>query len=247
MGWRPARSLTVLQGQIDARFPNRSRITDGFIGDANHLNTTSDHNPWYGPGIVTAGDFTHDPLRGFDIDRFTDELVASGDPRIKYIIANRLIFDFRKQFNPGWQWLPYFGSNPHTSHVHLSVVASPLCDSTALWNIPMLGVGQVPPPVILPPAPMVPAWPLPRDHFFGLITGPERSHGGHYPYERPHVARIQQALQRKGFAPADPRWADGKFERPTYVSVEAWQRRHMPGTQYYGEVWWDDWAKLLAS
>jgi hypothetical protein len=116
MVWRVANSLLVLRDQINAAFPGRSTISDGFIGDANHQNSDSDHNPWYGPGIVTAGDFTHDPAHGFDIDKFTDQLAASRDRRIKYIIANGYILDSRACCNP-WQWVRYYGSNPHTSHV----------------------------------------------------------------------------------------------------------------------------------
>lgn len=136
--WRVARSLDVLLDQINRAFPGRSTASDGSIGDANHQNRDSDHNPWYGPGIVTARDFTHDPANGLDIDAFTDELAASRDPRIKYIIANSLILDSRPGENP-WTWMPYHGSNPHTSHLHLSVMDNPICDDASPWNLPSLG------------------------------------------------------------------------------------------------------------
>lgn len=138
MAWRVARSLDVLLHQINERFPNRSKASDGSIGDAAHASRASDHNPWYGPGIVTARDYTHDPAHGVDIARLSDELAASRDPRIKYVICNRLILDSRPGNNP-WRWMPYHGSNPHTKHLHLSVVDSPLCDDTRPWNLPMLG------------------------------------------------------------------------------------------------------------
>lgn len=108
-----------------------------------------------------------------------------------------------------------------------------------------LGGGVVPP--IQPPPPSgVPAWPLARNHYYGLITGPMQSHGGFFSSERPAIKLIQQALQRKGFAPNYPGWADGIYERPTADAVAKWQRAHMPGTTRFGEVWWDDWARLLA-
>ncbi|WP_367137917.1 N-acetylmuramoyl-L-alanine amidase [Saccharothrix sp. HUAS TT1] len=113
------------------------------------------------------------------------------------------------------------------------------------WDRLVLGRGSSPAPGPAP-SPSAPAWPLPRNEYFGLITGPAQSHGGYYPHERPHIVRIQQALQRKGFAPAYAGWADGIYEQPTANAVAAWQRAHMPGTTRYGEVWWDDWAKLLA-
>lgn len=136
MAWRVARSLDVLLRQLNARYPNRSKASDGSIGDAAHASRASDHNPWYGPGVVTARDFTHDSGAGMDIDRITDELVASRDPRIKYIIANGLISDSRPGIGRPWQWLPYGGSNPHRKHFHLSVMDNPSCDDTRPWDLP---------------------------------------------------------------------------------------------------------------
>jgi hypothetical protein len=145
MAWRVARSLDTLLAQINKAFPNRSKISDGSIGDTNHLAegwTESDHNPWYKPptgGVVTARDYTHDPVNGVDINRLSDELAASRDPRIKYIIANGLILDSRPGNNP-WKWMPYYGTNRHDHHLHLSVIDSPMCDNDSSWNLPMLGV-----------------------------------------------------------------------------------------------------------
>jgi peptidoglycan hydrolase-like protein with peptidoglycan-binding domain len=146
MSWRVAKSLLTLRDQIDDRYPHRSKASDGFIGDEDHQNRNSDHNPWYGPGIVTAGDFTHDVNFGIDIDAFTDELVASRDPRIKYIIANGLILSGANGPFP-WVWREYNGPNDHSIHFHLSVVASPLCDDETPWNIPSLGGAPTPTPV----------------------------------------------------------------------------------------------------
>lgn len=95
-----------------------------------------------------------------------------------------------------------------------------------------------------------PPWPLPRDHWFGLITGPAKSHGGYYEWERPYVRLIQQAVVRKGHVPGvtDPAsgWVDGLFEQPTADAVASWQRAEMPGTEFFGQVWSDDWPKLLS-
>ena len=141
--WRVARSLDVLLGQLNAKAPNRSKASDGSIGDAAHQTRDSDHNPWYGPGIVTARDFTHDPAGGLDGQWLADTLVRFRDPRVKYIIWNRRIID---SMVDAWTWQPYSGINPHTHHVHLSVVASPLCDDTRAWTLT---------PPVTPPAPLV--------------------------------------------------------------------------------------------
>lgn len=140
MAWRVAKSLLTLQQQLNRAFPRRNKISDGTIGDLDHSNRASDHNPWYGPGIVTAMDITHDPANGVDIDQLSDELAASKDHRIKYIIANRLILDTRTGLLPGTanRWQPYNGSNPHVKHLHLSVMANSACDDARPWNLPML-------------------------------------------------------------------------------------------------------------
>ncbi|MGH3870400.1 MAG: peptidoglycan-binding domain-containing protein [Pseudonocardiaceae bacterium] len=84
-----------------------------------------------------------------DIDRLTDELAATRDPRIKYIIANRLILDSRPGNNP-WRWVRYNGPNSHTSHFHLSVLSTPICDDTQRWRLASFnGIPDAPP---LPPA-----------------------------------------------------------------------------------------------
>jgi hypothetical protein len=135
---RAALSLDTLLGQLNALAPGRNKASDGWIGDADHQNRTSDHNPWYPPpngGIVTARDFTHDPRAGgLDCQWLADTLIANRDPRIKYVIWNRRI----------WQgsWRAYSGANPHTAHLHLSVVASPANDSTTSWA----GIGPAAPP-----------------------------------------------------------------------------------------------------
>lgn len=139
--WRVARSLEVLRDEIDAAYPDRSKASDGTIGDAAHIaqGSDSDHNPWvhFPPdptGIVTALDITHDPAHGVDIDVLTDRLAATRDERIKYLIANRLIMSGAAGPSP-WVWRPYSGTDPHTNHFHISVVADPRCDDTRPWDV----------------------------------------------------------------------------------------------------------------
>lgn len=137
MSWRIAESLKTLRKQIDALFPNRSKVSDGAIGDAEHASRSSDHNPWVkdarGQGVVTAIDITHDPTKGVDCDWLARVLVASRDKRIKYIIWNRQICSSK---NSPWKWRPYSGPNAHTKHLHISVDPTPdLYDNIRDWNL----------------------------------------------------------------------------------------------------------------
>lgn len=133
MGWYIAKSLEVLRVQLNERAPNRSTKSDGGIGDAAHSARTSDHNPT-ATGQVCARDFTNDPAGGCGGQWLADTLVASRDPRIKYIIWNRRILDTRPGMKP-WTWQPYSGANDHTHHVHVSVFAGVLGDDTRRWNL----------------------------------------------------------------------------------------------------------------
>lgn len=102
--------------QADQLWPNRSRASDGTIGDPAHSARSSDHNP-DDQGWVRAVDLTHDPENGPDAHAWVREVAARRDPRVKYLISNQEIW------NPGvsMEWRAYTGPNPHTRHVHLSI------------------------------------------------------------------------------------------------------------------------------
>jgi N-acetyl-anhydromuramyl-L-alanine amidase AmpD len=85
--------------------------------------------------------------------------------------------------------------------------------------------------------------------YFGLITGPQASHGGHQASDRPLVRTLQQRLIACGFVPGvadvDSGWADGLYGQATADAVAAFQRAHMPATQSYGRCSSDDWTTLF--
>lgn len=138
--WRVAKALLALRAQVNAMAPNRRKKSDGTIGDAAHASRASDHNPWVrdaGVGVVTAMDITHDPPGGCDARALANALLASRDPRIKYVIFNRRIAShLQKGAAAPFEWRPYGGSNPHTHHVHISVRdVKTAYDATDPWTI----------------------------------------------------------------------------------------------------------------
>lgn len=137
MSWRLAKSLERLRAQVNGRWPARSKVSDGTIGDAAHAKSASDHNP-NAAGVVTALDLTHDPANGCNAQRIADVLASSRDPRIKYLIWNRqMLRSYAKPGIPPWTWAPYTGPNPHATHLHVSVVAHAAgYDDAADWNLP---------------------------------------------------------------------------------------------------------------
>lgn len=158
MEWRVAQSLLTLRDEINAKWPSRSKDSDGTIGDANHASRSSDHNPWIadppGPHVVSAMDITHDPSGGCDSYALAQWLLDHRDPRIKYVISYRRIASGAGGSSP-WIWRKYTGINPHDHHVHISVKDSkPLFDSTKPWGIAegSMPVHNLPHPPI-PPLP----------------------------------------------------------------------------------------------
>jgi hypothetical protein len=128
--WRAAKSLLVLLDQYNKLYPNRSKASDGTIGDELHAARASDHNPDVN-GIVHALDVTHDPAHGLDTAVEIQKLANSRDTRIKYLIANKRILE---PTNGGWVWKPYIGTDPHTNHMHISVNNVDADDPTP-WNL----------------------------------------------------------------------------------------------------------------
>lgn len=137
--WRPGNSLNQLRTQANAKAPNRSRASDGTIGDLAHQAEAcaSQHNSCCvkvgGIWIVRALDLTHDPANGFDSYAVAEQLRLSRDPRIRYIISNRRITGP----NYGWVWHPYNGTDPHTNHLHVSVWddQARFDDTSRAWRI----------------------------------------------------------------------------------------------------------------
>jgi hypothetical protein len=121
MSWRPAKSLSTLKRELDGRWPNRDRRTDGFIGDAAHCSGggTSDHCP-NARDVVRAFDIDADGIPAHWLAEHLRKRGAAGDRRLAdggYVIFNRRI----ASWSHGWRWRRYDGESPHTDHIHLSV------------------------------------------------------------------------------------------------------------------------------
>jgi hypothetical protein len=141
MSWRIAKSLDALLAQLNALYPHRDKSSDGSIGDLRHQHeSSSDHNPHltdsHGQPVVTARDFTNDPINGMPSQELAERLVASRDARIKYVISNKKIVSGTGQDHAPWVWRDYTGVNPHNHHVHLSVKSDEAhFDNIAPWDL----------------------------------------------------------------------------------------------------------------
>ncbi len=138
--WRAMNSLLVLRGQVNLLAPYREKGADGLVGDETHQGTNSDHNPHpvdgVGDEMVTALDLTHDPAHGFDSYAFAEALRRNRDQPIKYVISNKRIFSsYASGSRPAWTWGSYSGIDPHTGHVHVSVLDAIISDTRTPWNL----------------------------------------------------------------------------------------------------------------
>lgn len=123
--WWLAPCLVALFHEADTRDSSRSHAADGSIGDAAHQSRVSDHNP--SEGWVCGADIDDDndqPSPGVDLLR--QHLVASRDPRVKYLIRNGTIWKaYPNRGLPAWTPQPYTGLNDHSHHLHISVYNTP--------------------------------------------------------------------------------------------------------------------------
>ena len=129
--WTLAPALKTLIAQINAAAPSRSKASDGTVGDSAHSARKSDHNP-DSRGIVHAADITDDDAH-FDATKMFDAIIASRDPRVKYLIHRGRIVSGNGGPSP-WKSRAYTGANGHFKHVHVSVTDAGEND-TRPWSI----------------------------------------------------------------------------------------------------------------
>ncbi len=146
-GWKLAPSLVDLIDEVDARWPNRKRTSDGSIGDASHSARASEHNPDRDPdamplGLVSALDITKDSAAQMEVLRL--KLIA--DPRTWYVIHNGRIWSRTN----GFASRAYAGSNPHTEHMHVSLMQTIAGSRAGTWNLGRSIATPPRPPVVAP-------------------------------------------------------------------------------------------------
>jgi hypothetical protein len=112
--WFLNRALTAMRAEVNARYPNRDKTSDGTIGDVAHQAGVSDHNP-DPDGSVDAWDMDVDLRSGGDtaaVEFLKQRFQAH--PAALYWIHNRQI----ASRSDGWVRWNYQGANPHDKHVH---------------------------------------------------------------------------------------------------------------------------------
>lgn len=138
---RCAPCLELLTRQINERYPNRDRQSDGCCASAAHhgQNPTSDHEPNLA-GWCRAKDIDEDLLGlGFPYAgnahalELCEALYVSRDSRIKYLIYERQILYPNDGARPRGRYA-YNGINAHEHHLHVSTF-DPAVEDLRLWEI----------------------------------------------------------------------------------------------------------------
>lgn len=169
--WFVAPCLEKLRAEVDARWPKRSKTSDGSVGDTSHNRRKSDHNPDH-VGCVKARDFDKDGIDAPALAEHIRDIGAGGFDALEggYVIWNRRIAGT----HTSWRWHAYDGANPHTSHIHVSCAdARSNYRSTREWGI--AGIGKKPAPK--------------RDRWLGLTNPPMTGED---------VKGVQRALKKAG-------------------------------------------------
>jgi hypothetical protein len=138
-----SKAAKQLREQFDDTFPDRDRLSDGWIGDSRHQAKPSHHNP-DANGWVRAIDIDRDLYKGGKPDNMGDLVdqirlacKSKSEKRISYIIFDGRIC------SPilNWKWRKYTGANKHTKHAHFSFKKEADNDG-AFFQIPMLGASN---------------------------------------------------------------------------------------------------------
>lgn len=117
------KALTNFRDAVNKAYPNRDKGSDGWIGDAAHQATNSDHNP-DPDGSVDAWDMDVE-LNGagkpYEADVQKVINAALKHESIQYVIYNRRITS--RTWGLGI-WRAYDGPSPHQEHVHFNTRSS---------------------------------------------------------------------------------------------------------------------------
>lgn len=205
VSWRVAKCLLELRAEINGRWPNRDKRSDGTIGDVNHCGPgrTSDHCPNQA-AVVRALDVDADGIPAAALAEHVRKRGANGDPRLAnggYVIFNHRI----ASWSHGWRWRAYTGDNPHTSHFHVSVSRDASgYDRSGPWE-----VGSAPSTPTTPSTPMTRRPDLPV-HALGSRV---------LQLQSPHVRGTDVAFVQRWVGADD----DGSFGDETKRRVERFQ------------------------
>lgn len=88
-------------------------------------------------------------------------------------------------------------------------------------------------------------WFLKGKDYIGVYWGPNESHGGAYASEQPTILLLKHFLKWK-YPHAAINLEDGRFGSYARDVVARFQHDYLPHTEFFGQVWADDWTKMAS-
>lgn len=129
MAWQVSPILAPLIAEVKAKNPGMTVFT---IGDTAHQAEPSDHNPDQWDYVCAADFMIGSSFTAADAEFLFDRINQVRDSRTAYAIYNRRIESRTVQ---PWVVRSYSGTDPHTNHVHVSVVHGSNPHPTTSWGI----------------------------------------------------------------------------------------------------------------
>jgi hypothetical protein len=223
----------TLRDQVNKRWVNRDKRSDGWIGDSAHQARPSDHNPDK-DGWVHALDIDHDflgPGKGsVEAERFANQLIElarSGKDRgrLKYVVYNNRIAS-GTHANQYWTWRK--GNWGHTQHIHVSFTSKAQREGSE-FPLPIFNNSSVVPP--MPPKPETS-----KTLWDGVVPQVKNVNAAAADPDLKNIAawRVACRLKDLGFYRRDvnPLYSQG-YPRNAIVSFQ--KAQGWPGSGNYGE------------
>lgn len=148
--WRLNKFLTTYREAVNQKYPRRTKLSDGTIGNQAHAVTASEHNP-DADGSVDAWDLDVNLFGSSTPTGTSTEIIEMTKVLVEFQRQPQAqLWIFRRQIAnrdiDNWRVRPYPGPSPHDHHAHLQ-------SRSSMENRPyVLGVDQVVPAVNSKPA-----------------------------------------------------------------------------------------------
>lgn len=230
---RLVKAGVTLRDQLNKRFPNRDKRSDGWVGDRAHQARKSDHNPdkngWVHAIDIDENMGSNPGRQGATAKEFADQLIkyareGKDGGRLKYVVYENKI---ASGTHPNKYWVWRDGNWGHTQHIHVSFTEKAQEDGSK-FDLPIFRNEVAPQkPSSKPVNPI----PFPGNAFVS------------YGKKNDYIKQMQKQLIAKGYK--IPAGATGNYFEQTERAVQQFYRQEMKTTSDGKKMGPKAWNKLF--